>query len=195
MMGSSVEGSAVESLDRRTLTPTLSRREREWSGPLSLRERAGVRGRGCRQELDDLPEGLEGPEVLGLDDGGVGELLLQRREDLDALDRVDAEVGVEPHGRLGYIRGMYCFLLPDRQQRLLDGGRSGGCAALTGRARLRRSFPTRGSSDLDDLPEGLEGPEVLGLDDGRVGELLLERREDLDAFDRIDAEVGIQSHD
>ena len=48
-------------------------------------------------------EGLEGAEVLGLDDGRVGEPLLERGEDLDALDRVDAEVGVELHVGLEHL--------------------------------------------------------------------------------------------
>src|SRR5437764_6015841 len=38
-----------------TLTPALSRREREFSGPLSLRERAGVRGRRARPGVVGRP--------------------------------------------------------------------------------------------------------------------------------------------
>ena len=45
----------------------------------------------------DLAKRAERAEVLGADGGGAGEAFLDGGEDLDPLDGVDAEVGVEPH--------------------------------------------------------------------------------------------------
>ena len=63
---------------------------------------------------------MERAEVLGLDDRGVGEPLLERRQDLDPLDRVDAEVGVEPHHRLEHRRRISRLLRHDRHEDRLN---------------------------------------------------------------------------
>ena len=47
--------------------------------------------------VNDLTEGLQHAQVFRLDRRRIGKLLLQGREDFHALDRVDAEVGVERH--------------------------------------------------------------------------------------------------
>ena len=62
-----------------------------------------IRARGVGQEIDDLAEGAEGAEVLGLDRRSVGEPVLQCREDLHPLDRVDPQVGVELHLQLEHL--------------------------------------------------------------------------------------------
>ena len=167
-----------------------------WLLPGLLRGNLGL-GTPRGEEIDDVGERLEDAEVLGLDDGGVGELFLKRGEDLDAFDRVDTEVGVEPHRGLEHLGGIAGLLRHDRREHawFLHGGSAappaGGPGLLRGNRRPRQP-PRR--EEFDDLAERLEDAEVLGLDDGGVGELFLERGEDLDAFDRVDAEVGVEPH-
>ena len=134
--------------------------------------------------------------MLGLDDGCFGELFLECGEDFDAFDRVDAEVGVEPHGGLEHLGGIAGLLRHDRQQCFLHGGATRSLPASAcreGRGGRAAARPPRGE-EIDDVGERLEYAEVLGLDDGCVGELFLEGGEDFDAFDRVDAEVGVEPH-
>ena len=65
------------------------------------------------------------PRCSGLTTGASGNLLLKGREDLDALDRVDAEVGVEVHveaEHVGRIAGL-----------LGDDGKQGPATSVVGR--------------------------------------------------------------
>ncbi len=62
---------------------------------------------------------------------------------------------------------------------------------LGGRGR-NRSGGRR--EEVDDLAERAKGPEVLGFDNRRLGKLLLQSGEDFDAFDGVDAEVGVEKH-
>src|SRR5205823_2626110 len=76
----------------------------------------------ARQEGDDLAEVVEGAEVLRLDGRGGGQALLQGGEDLDALDGVDAQVGVQGHVQVQHLRGVTRLLRDHLQQHTGDGG-------------------------------------------------------------------------
>ena len=83
-------------------------------------------------------EGVQGAEVLGLDDRGVGQAVLQRRQDLDALDRVDAQVRVQRHPQLQHLRRVPRLLRDHLQEDALDvlgGGAGDGGRRWRGRRR------------------------------------------------------------
>ncbi len=111
-----------------------------------------------------------------------------RGEDLDPLDRVDAQVGVELHAGLEDLGGV-AGLLRDHlhQRRVHRGGPAGGRHRGIGDDR-------RSGEELDDLPEGADGAEVLRADHRAGGQSVLERGEDLDPLDRVDAQVGVELH-
>ena len=48
--------------------------------------------------------------MFGLDGGGMGQSVLDGREDLHALDRVDAQVAVELHLQLEHVERVSRFL-------------------------------------------------------------------------------------
>jgi hypothetical protein len=53
---------------------------------------------GCAgQELGNLAQGLQRGQVLGLDGWGLRQPFLKDREDLDALDGINAQIGVQGH--------------------------------------------------------------------------------------------------
>ena len=56
---------------------------------------SGFGGRLIAEESGDIVEGVKGAEVFGLDDRGIGQALLQRRENLHPLDRIDAQVRIQ----------------------------------------------------------------------------------------------------
>ena len=77
----------------------------------------------------------ERAQLFRLEDGQPGKSVLQGREDLDALDRVDAEVGVELHVEIENFGGISGFLGNDLDQ---DGGeRLGRPTESTGRLGRR----------------------------------------------------------
>ena len=76
------------------------------------------------EEVGDVAEGVEGAEVLGLHLRRVRQLLLQRRQDLHALDRVDAQVRVQAHAQVQHLRGVARLLRHHRQQRRVQTERS-----------------------------------------------------------------------
>ena len=166
-------------------------------GHLRRFERSWTRPRG--QELDDLAEGPERAQVLGLDHRRLGQSLLQGREDLDPLDRVDPQVGVELHARLEHLRRVSRLLRHHLQEHLLDpsGGQGQGRGAHRGLGRVRRRDRRSGrplAQELGDLPQGPERAQVLGLDHRRLGQPFLQGREDLDPLDRVDPQVGVELH-
>ena len=65
------------------------------------------------KELHDLLERLERAEVLGLHFGRIGQASAQRGHDFDALDGIDAEVGVEPHVEIEHLDGITSFFGDD----------------------------------------------------------------------------------
>ena len=67
------------------------------------------------EELGDVSEGVQRAEVFGLDLRRVGQPLLKRRQDFDALDRVDAEIGVQRHARLQHLHRIARLLRDHRQ--------------------------------------------------------------------------------
>ena len=75
--------------------------------------------------------------MLGLDRRGVGQLLLQGRQDLDPLDRVDAQVGVERHAQVQHLRRVARLLRHHRQQHVAATRSRGGAGAGGGRRRRR----------------------------------------------------------
>ncbi len=103
----------------------------------------------------------------------VGQPLLQRGEDLDPLDRVDAQVGVELHARLEHLGRIPGLLRDHLQQRRLDASEAveprAGSAAAWRTPRLD-ALP---AEELDDLPEGPERAQVLGLRCAALGQPLL----------------------
>ena len=81
--------------------------------------------------------------MLGLERGQPGKPVLQGREDLDPLDRVDAQVGVELHVEIEHF-GRISGLLGDD----LDQDAASASAGIAGRpvdeqARGRRAVPVR----------------------------------------------------
>ncbi len=130
--------------------------------------------------------------MLGLDDRRLGQAFLQSREDFHALDRIDAEVGVEEHVGLEHLGRIAGLLRDDLPQ---DGRNVHGFRRVDTAHQFRdRVGGAHRTQELGDLPQGSQRAEVLGLDDRRLGQAFLQGREDLDALDRIDAEVGVEEH-
>src|SRR5207248_1559293 len=77
----------------------------------------------------DVAEGVEGAEVLGFHHRRARQPLLERREDLDTLDRIDPEVGVERQVQVQALRRVTGLLRNHRQER---GGDAVGRRGLRG---------------------------------------------------------------
>ena len=61
------------------------------------------------EKFDDVLERSQSAQMFRLDGRSVGQSFLKQGEDLDALDRVDAQVGVELHvqlQQLGRVTGL-----------------------------------------------------------------------------------------
>ncbi len=76
--------------------------------------------------VDDLAQGVEGGHLVGVELGQAGHPLAHGGQDLDALDGVDAQVGVQRHAQLEHL-GRVAGLLGDDLQH--DGVEVGGEAA------------------------------------------------------------------
>ena len=79
--------------------------------PAGGRQGRGVLGRNVLQdrpgqEIGDLAERVQRPQMLGLDRGCIGQPVLDGREDLDSLDRIDAQIGVELHVQFEHLDGV-----------------------------------------------------------------------------------------
>ena len=75
---------------------------------------------GRTQELRDLAERVQRPQVLRFHRRRFGKLLLHRREDFHPLDRVDAQVGIESHVRFNHLRRIAGLVADDRQKHRQD---------------------------------------------------------------------------
>ena len=104
-----------------------------------------VRRRRVAEEVDDVAERVQSAEVLGLDRRGVRDLLLKGGQDFDALDRVDAQVGVQGHVQAEHV-GRVARLLGDhrragcRSNRASVPAASRPASALGSRCRRRDSW-------------------------------------------------------
>ncbi len=92
--------------------------------------------------VDDLAESLQGAEVLRLDCRRSGKLFLQGGEDLDPLDRIDAEVGVEGHLEFQHLFRVAGLLGDHGEQHVghpvaVDGRSGWRCGRGRGRSRYR----------------------------------------------------------
>ena len=74
-----------------------------------------------REELGDLAERAQRAQVLGLDRRRLGQAVLHGREDLDSLDRVDAQVRVKLHVELEHVHRVARLLGHHLQQGLGHG--------------------------------------------------------------------------
>ena len=63
-----------------------------------------------------MAEGLEGAELVGFDDGRGGEFFLKGGENFDALDGIDAEVGIEAHVEREHFHRVAGFLGDDGEE-------------------------------------------------------------------------------
>ena len=64
---------------------------------------------------------MQPSKIFRLYDGGVRQLRLQGGQNLDALDRVDAEITVEAHIEFEHLDGVAGFVGDDFEQRCLRG--------------------------------------------------------------------------
>ena len=163
-----------------------------WLGLEARRASARIgetaRGRGRRRGrrgMGDLSEGADGAEVLRADHRRLGQPLLDGRQDLDPLDRVDPQVGVELHAGLEDLgrvpRLLRDHLHQDRAERPrppprpVRGRRGRRSAAPAPRRRgIRRSV--RACGWCRGAPGRSPGPR----------QPLLERPQDLNPLDRVD---------
>ncbi len=83
--------------------------------------------------LDDLAERAQRGHLGGLDGRQAGDALLHRRQDLDALDGVDAEAGLQLHIESEDVDGVTGLLGDDLEQQIWCrssvGARGGDTAA------------------------------------------------------------------
>ena len=152
-----------------------------------------------RDEGEHLRERAELRELLGVDRRRAGDSLREHREDLDALDRVDAEVRLHVHLERERLDRVARELGDDLEQHgaNVEGHRCGrrvavrravGVGAVPGVARARRRDEGR------DVLQRPESAELLGVHRRGAGHPLREHREDLDALDRVDPQVGLHPH-
>src|SRR5271169_4769227 len=124
---------------------------------------AGPRQRGfltrwlLTEKVGDLAEGPQRAQMFGLDRRGLWQPVLQRREDLHPLNRVDPQVVVELHVQLEHLHGVSRLLRHHLQQNLSLGLTLGWLRNCRGRNRkgsravdrcaleiLRNAKPRRG---------------------------------------------------
>jgi len=103
--------------------------------------------------------------VLGVDGRRVGRALLDAREDLDALDRVDPEVRLEVHVELDHVERVARLLRDDLEEDALEAARVEGPGRLG--LAVRR--------DRRDRRDGRDGRDGRGAR-GRPGERDRHRR-------------------
>ena len=80
----------------------------------------------AREEVDDLAQRSQLPQLIRGHDGGLWKDLLKGGQDLDSLDGIDAEVGVEVHGDIEHIHWVACFFSDDAQENRRDVFRASG---------------------------------------------------------------------
>ena len=93
------------------------------------------------EELGDLAERAQRSQVLGLDHRRLGQAVLHGREDLDSLDRINAQVRVKLHVELEHVDRVARLVGHDGTQRLGDlvAGFAGcGCGSGNGSRNRNR---------------------------------------------------------
>ncbi len=155
-------------------------------------------GVASRQECGDLPQTVQRPQVFGLDGRSLGQTFLQGAEDLDALDGVNAQVGVQGLVQLQHLRGIARLLRDNLQQDGQDpfqrGCRGRGVAILESRLdeRMGQLICSLPGKEGRDVPEAVQRTQVLRLDGRSLGQAFLQGAEDLDPLDGVNAQVGVQ---
>ncbi len=149
--------------------------------------------------VDNLAEGLQLGHLTSVDFGEGGLALAHGRENLDALDGVDAEVGLEVHLHAEHVCGVASLFSDDVQHQLgeVDGGASLVSPSFWSRRdEAGRSLLGRQACGhrIDDVAEGAQTAHLAGVDLGKLRRLLADRRQNLDALDGVDAEVGFEVH-
>ena len=131
-------------------------------------------------------------------DRGVWKGFLKGGQDLDPLDGIDAEVGVEVHGDIEHINRVARLFGDDAQHNLRDIRRTVGSShclrddATGGRSTysvlcvrhgtvgggvdrfVRARVACRSTQEINDLTEGLDFSEMLRRDNGGLREALLQ---------------------
>ena len=69
----------------------------------------GAGGGSCGQVGGDVGQGAQGSQVLRADGRGAGEAFLERGEYFDALDGVDAQIGIHAHVQFQHFLGVAGF--------------------------------------------------------------------------------------
>ncbi len=94
---------------------------------------------------------MQRAQMLGFDLGSLGQTAAQRRHDLDAFDRIDAQIAIESHIEIEHLGGIAGFVGNHTQYRLRHGvGGGDGRGRRSGnRARHRGIYGggRRGSND------------------------------------------------
>ena len=153
-----------------------------------------------------------------LDLGKAGHPVAERRQDLDLLDRVDAELGLEVHLMAEHLGRVAGLLGDDRLDQAKERPAAGGSRSRHGHRHRRHGFGhdrchgrrsggrrRSGASEsaggrgvaADHRRDGADGAELgqrRRLDLGKAGHAVAERRQDLDLLDRVDAEFGFEVH-
>ena len=137
-----------------------------WNRGTGPRQRGLLTRRLLTEKVGDLAQGPQRAEMFGLDRRGLWQPVLQRREDLHPLDRVDPQVVVELHVQLEHLHRVPRLLRHDLQQDLGHGwGRGRGCRGRNrkggrtvdrfGREIVRNGCPRRRGNRSD--PAGHHG--------------------------------------
>ena len=140
-----------------------------------------------------MSEGLESGHVLRSDGGQFGQAALKGRQDFDAFDGVDAQVGFDLHLRRQHGDRVARQLADHRHHRRGDFRGRGGWLHR-GLSRRRRRIPRSGGQFGGDLAQGFEFGHFVRRHRVQIGQALFQRRQDLDAFDGIDPQVRFHIH-
>ena len=168
---------------------------------------------GCRigadgiagQKIDNLPQCLERTELFRFDFGRTWQLRCKRSHDFNALDRVDAQIGIHAHVEVQHL---------DRISGLVGDNCKQGCADEFGPCRrtvrpdtccmihrrpngsfLRRVC--RGVASVekgDNLLQCLQRTQVLGFDFRCIRQQAAHGCHDFNPLDRVDSKIRIHAH-
>ena len=104
-----------------------------WNRGAGPRRRGFLTRRLLTEKVGDLAQGPQRRQMFGLDRRGLWQPVLQRREDLHPLDRVDPQVVVELHVQLEHLHRVSRLLRHDLQQNLGATAGAGVAGAGTGK--------------------------------------------------------------
>ena len=147
---------------------------------------------GSCEIINNLTEGLQHAKIFWFDRRSLREFLLQCREDLNTLDRIDTKVGVEGHLHLKHLNRIASLFCDHFEQH--------ACNAIAINSWLCSGLCYWRVSDhtcaqvIDNLTKRLQHTQIFRFHCRSFRQFFLERREDFNSFDRIDAEVGVESH-